>query len=338
MNPRVLSLESIRLLSFERMRQFRIWQGHWRRMLISPRYRRLQNALSRARGLGPWGEARNARLLQHSRELASRAEMLPPRPVSAAADDEIHMLCGNSHVSMGRVCLWSLLRWLPFDVAVYVHNDGTMTKEDEDAWRRSFPNLKIVSRADMEESRAAFFAEGRYPRLREFSSHLYSPKVIDFHLAGTSRRVIVLDTDILFFKRPDEFIETQREMAESGRPIFTFYDDTGNFYAAPRKLIASKIGPILPRFNSGMCLIPRFGEKDFDLIEEILEKLDGTFPGAIRHLWVEQTIYATTAARHEPRRMPRDYAVGASTGRVISTHYAGHFRELFFTEGLARLG
>lgn len=307
-------------------------------MLTSPSYRRLHRGLERAHRIGPW-ESRGERISQRLRDLVSSVEALPAIPVGATADDEIHMLCGSSHVPMGRISLWSLLRWLPYEVAVYVHDDGTLTEEDKAAWRRSFPNLNIVSRADAETSRAAFFGDDRHPYLREFSRrHLYAPKIIDFHLVGPGRRVIMLDSDVLFFRRPDELIEVHRSVMETGRRIFTHYKDPADHYIAPRKRIASVIGRITPRFNAGMCLVPKFGEEEFRKAEEILGKLAAAFPDALTHLWVEQTLYAAMAALYEPRRMSSDYTVGILEPNGVSTHYAGHFRELFFTEGLELLG
>lgn len=270
--------------------------------------------------------------------LAARADAQPPTPVAATADDEIHMLCGHAHASMGRVALRSFLRWLPYEVAAYVHRDGSLTPEDEEAWRRSFPGVNIVHRADVQGPLDAFFADGGRPNLHNFSRHhLYAPKLINFHLMGSGRRVVMLDTDVLFFRRPDELIGVRDEMARSGRRIYTTFDDIQDSYVAPTERAVAVIGPIAPRFNAGMALVPKLGEEEYRLVEEMLGKMLAAFPEAIRQCYSEQTTYAALAARHETHRLAPDYSVGGVVPGVTSAHFAGPFRELYFSEGLPLL-
>lgn len=229
-------------------------------MLLSDQYRRTWRMLERARNLDRRGVPREQRMAEHMREVDRRAASLPPRPVSESAADEIHMLCGRKHLGMGCLALWSFLRWIPFDVAVYVHSDGTTTPDDVQTWRSRFPNLNVVLPEEMKPLRDELLERGPYPYLRKFADvNLYPPKLIDFHLAGRGDRIVMLDSDVLYFQWPDELLRAW-EAARPGRErIFTTFNDIFDAYFVPLNEVEQVVGRRpLERFNAGMTIAPKF--------------------------------------------------------------------------------
>ncbi|WP_165074552.1 hypothetical protein [Paludisphaera rhizosphaerae] len=312
----------------------RTWQGHWRRMLLSSDYRRTWRMMKAAGALNVGGEPREKRMPKHLEDARRRAETLTPRPLVEAGAYEIHMLSGHSHVGMGCIALWSLVRWLPPEVSVYLHSDGSMTEADQNAWRRVFPNIHIVTADMIEPLKEAFFADGRFPLIKEFSkTSVYSPKVVDFHLIGSSKVIVSLDTDVLFFKRPDELIRVWDQALKGDRIVSTFFDIM-NAYLCPLKELDALIGPVPRRFNSGMCILPRLSLADFQEMEDMYAKVGAHDPSLLKNIWLEQTTHAWLAAKNHGYFMGPQYVIGQTLPGSTAVHYAGVFRELYFAEGL----
>lgn len=312
----------------------RTWQGHWRRMLLSSDYRRTWRMMQVAGALNKNGEPREKRMPGHLEEARRLSETLTPRPLVEAGDYEIHMLSGHSHVGMGCIALWTLVRWLPPEVSVYLHNDGSMTEADHAAWRRVFPNIHIVEADVIEPLKDAFFADGRFPLLRNFSqSSVYSPKVVDFHLIGSSKVIVSLDTDVLFFKKPDELIRVWNQALAGDRIVSTYFDIM-NAYLCPLNELDALIGPVPRRFNSGMCILPKLSAANFQEMENMFATVGKHDPALLKHMWLEQTTHAWLAAKNHGYFMGPEYVIGQTLPGSTSVHYAGVFRELYFVEGL----
>lgn len=295
--------------------------------------------LERARNLDRRGVPREQRMAEHMREVDRRAASLPPRPVSESAADEIHMLCGRKHLGMGCLALWSFLRWIPFDVAVYVHSDGTTTPEDVQTWRSRFPNLNVVLPEEMKPLRDELLERGPYPYLRKFADvNLYTPKLIDFHLAGRGDRIVMLDSDVLYFQWPDELLRAW-EAARPGRErIFTTFNDIFDAYFVPLNEVEQVVGRRpLERFNAGMTIAPKFTDADFRDVESIMARILQSSEEHLHGCYTEQTIYAILAAEGKTHRLGDDYIIGGLAPKATAVHFAGHFRELYYTEGVPRV-
>jgi hypothetical protein len=119
--------------------------------------------------------------------------------------------------------------------------------------------------------------------------------------------------------------------------IVSSFDDIGSAYVSDVRTVNKLAGAIPERFNSGMCLVNRFGRTEFEMIEGFLQAFAKHEPDLSEHMWVEQTIYALFAGRWSFHRMGPQYQIGGITGEAIAVHYAGFYRELFYTEGISQL-
>ena len=315
----------------------RILLGYWRRVIFSRRHRRNRTITSRYKRLNqspvPW----NVRLERHAESLRSTISSLPPIALGTDCEDEIHLLCGHRHTPLGCFALWSLLRYVQFDVAVFVHDDGSLDDADRGLWESRFSNIVVVTPDQSRATRSKFFAAHDFPLLEQMSrEHIYAKKLLDFHLVGPGKRIAMLDTDVLFFRQPDELLSVWDRLA-AGVGIISTFDDIGSSYAADTRAIARAVGQIPERFNAGMCLLQKFGTTDFSEVERVLGLMANQQGDLLGHLWAEQTIYAIMAGRRTLHRMSPEYQIGGATGNPVAVHYAGLFRELFFTEGIPRL-
>jgi hypothetical protein len=136
------------------------------------------------------------------------------------SDFEIHALLGHRYVGM---CLWSVKSFLHFCDKAYnvvLHDDGTLDHKDIGILETHLPNATIVRRAEadrlMRGKLERFPSALRYRFGRAQGSmagttapdpYVFSLKLLDFCLLSEARKILALDTDVLFFEKPAEIIE-----------------------------------------------------------------------------------------------------------------------------------
>ena len=120
---------------------------------------------------------------------------------------EIHMLCRKKDADMLAWSLTSFIRQSGICPKVIIHDDGTFDKDTVSKLEYRFPELEILSfeKADELVKNMADLS----PRLLEHrnNGHKLVHKLIDIFLLTQSEKVMILDSDILFFNRPDEILE-----------------------------------------------------------------------------------------------------------------------------------
>jgi hypothetical protein len=266
-----------------------------------------------------------------------RASELPSLRWSGQSGPEIHMMCGTNHVNMGIWASWSLLRFLP-GASLILHSDGSLRDEHLESWRRVIPNLTLITKEES-DLRARQVLKDKFPLLSEWRARqFYSVKFIDFHLHGTSDRIVVLDSDVLCFDKPKELIEGLNALES---PLLWHIDDK-SYYLAPTKVLKACTNvEVIERVNTGFLLTKRWQIADLQYFENILQKLqDHSLP--IFHYWAEQTMYSISANRHGYATAFSDkYSVyfGKTLQKSTIRHFAGvpNLRPRFYTEGVPTL-
>jgi hypothetical protein len=91
------------------------------------------------------------------------------------------------------------------DITVFVHDDGSLTNEDKDLIRSHIEGVRIL---DREVADRRFEDQVKDPFLVKVrSSYTSYLKLFDPTLVSDKRRIIIVDTDTLFLKRPSAVIE-----------------------------------------------------------------------------------------------------------------------------------
>lgn len=264
---------------------------------------------------------------------ATRKRILDTPPVATDFHGpiEIHVL--TSHVDWLNL-LWALKSFYVYSARRYplcIHDDGTLDAEATEILRRHFPQARIISReqADREVQRAL----APYPRCSALrQTNTLSLKVFDFHHYLTSERLLLLDSDVLFFAEPTELL---RRLEDSGWRRNSVNEDIEDAYTVDAQTVREHCGfELCPRFNSGLGVIHK-ASLQLDWIEEFLG-----LPGIIGHFWrIEQTLLALCSSRYGVEFLPPEYRVrlnGSSNG-LPCRHYVGAIRHLMYGEGMARL-
>jgi hypothetical protein len=262
-----------------------------------------------------------------------RPRILSTRPVECGSDNtcEIHVLTSSADWLNLVWALKSFYLYSKRKYALCIHDDGSLGSHEASTLREHFPGARLISRAEADPKLEQALAA--YPRCLQFrrSNHL-SPKLFDFARYLTAPRMLLLDSDILFFAEPAELL---RRVEDTAYNLNSVNPDISSAYTVEPESVKRALGLEMPqRFNSGLGLIHRESLR-FDWIEEFL-----ALPGILGYFWrIEQTIFALCSARFGVELLPQDYAVrlkGNSSG-LPCRHYVGAIRHLMYNEGIRQL-
>jgi hypothetical protein len=247
-----------------------------------------------------------------------------------AAPVSLHMVVGQRMLEMGMLTLRSLEFHSGRCWAPTLHDDGSLTDGDVARVMRLFPDARVICRAEADAALDAALVG--HPTCREYrGKHNWFLKNFDTWFFAPHDRYIVIDSDIVFFRRPDHLLR----WVEDGADALWVMEDTTEKYALPRTEIESLLGfPVWEKVNSGLDLMPR-AAFDLDLAEHYLT----TCGPAARHFqFLEQTFFAVTGA-HWGRggTLPRAYEISWGNFRrrdSVCRHYVGPFKDdLLWIEG-----
>jgi hypothetical protein len=262
-----------------------------------------------------------------------RPRILRTAPVAGTNDPqcEIHVLTSaNDWLDL----LWALKSFYHNSGRCYrlcIHDDGTLGPERMATLAAHFPHGRVISRTEADaEVLPALVAS---PRCHEFrrTNHL-APKVFDFAYYLTAERMMLLDSDVLFFAEPTALV---KRIEDARYRKNTVNGDVASAYTVEPATVRERTGvELIERFNSGLGLIHKDSLR-LDWLEEFL-----ALPGIIGHFWrIEQTLFALCSSRFGAERLPPEYDVRLTgeVGGAPSRHYVGAIRHLLYKEGIVRL-
>lgn len=263
-----------------------------------------------------------------------RRQILESAPVTEMDDGrcEMHVLTSSDDWLNLIWALKSFYRVSSPPCALCIHDDGSLSAEHIDTLAKHFPVARIVSRAQADNEVSPTLAN--YPRCRAFreTNHL-ALKIFDFRHYLKSKRMLLLDSDVLFFREPTELIRRIHDPVYSRN---TVNRDIRSAYTVDAAAARSFVGvDLIEQFNSGLGVIQR-ASLNLDWIEEFLG-MPGITTG---HFWrIEQTLFALCSARYGVELLPPEYDVRLEKGinGTPARHYVGAIRHLFYSEGIRAL-
>lgn len=250
---------------------------------------------------------------------------LPPPPAGHAS---LHLLTGARFWWQTAFCLRSFALAAGRQVEVEIHDDGTL----DDTHHARLADLGLPVRfhahADMLRRLEALLPANRFPTLRErWQNYPHIRKLIDVHL-GRPGWKLVLDSDLLFFRRPDFILSW---LAAPDRPLHAV--DCVESYGYSRPLLQSLAPAPLPHLlNVGLC-----GLRGEDLDWERLEHASATLIRAEKtNYYLEQALVALLAAGRDCAVAPAaDYVTLPSPAeiaapRAVMHHYVDTAKRGYF--------
>lgn len=245
---------------------------------------------------GPWEQwlDRRGRLAMIS--AADRLAPLPPAPASAP---EVYLLTGRRFWYQSAFCVHSLSAQSGPIRPVFV-DDGSFDPALAAEAQRIFPGSQIEWSHEIEHRLDAVLPTKKFPSLRtQRRTYIHLRKLTDVH-AGQDGWRLVLDSDMLFFRRPDSLLTW---LAAPDRPIHMI--DVHNAYGYPIPTLGNLGGRAVPEcVNVGVCGL-KSDAIDWDKLEHWTARLL-TLHGSSYYL--EQALVALLLADATPLRLPRaDY-------------------------------
>lgn len=257
----------------------------------------------------------------------SRRENLPRNK----SEISIHMVVGHSMLPMGLLALRSFefhtrRRWAPL-----IHEDGTFTDNDRNLLLKYFPDAVIIERQQADKEATA--ALKKFPACCENRlKHNWFLKVFDTRHYAPYERYILLDSDIIFFRRPEAILH----WIDSASEEMWLMEDNREKYSHPRFEIENTLKvKIIESANSGLDLIPK-NAADLDLAERFLAEC---VTNVQQYEFLEQTIFGIwLSAWGQGGLLPRDeYEISWNTfhrADAVCRHYIGSAKnDALFFEG-----
>lgn len=246
----------------------------------------------------------------------------------------VHMLVSSQTWDAGILAAISFENFSGRRWPLFIHEDGSVTKIQQAIIQKTLPGVRFVPRTEAEERMARHLA--KHPKsLSNRNRHNLFLKFFDFPAYAPYERFVVLDSDVIFFKRPGEILD----WVDAGKEECWFNEDTKEKYCIPRPQIEEQLRmKIWERVNTGICLMPKSA-----ISLELGERLITAFETSAHHpQFFEQTLYALMAsALNKGGMLPATYNINWGYLRApgsICRHYVGAFKhDLLYIEGAPSL-
>jgi hypothetical protein len=269
------------------------------------------------------------------RDQSARAEMaaavarlekqtLPP----ATGSPEVHFLTGARFWDQTAWCLYTLQAQAGMNFPTVFHDDGSADTAVRGRLDRLFPQARWQSEAEASADLGRFLPAARYPTLHgRWRVYPNIRKLLDVH-AGRRGWRLVLDSDMLFFRRPDFLLHWLRQ---PDRPLYMV--DVQDSYGYSRELLESLAGTPVPfRLNVGICGLCS-DAIDWDRLEGWCRRLQET---AGTSYYLDQALIAILCSVQRCAVAPaEDYVVLPSEAecrepRAVLHHYVAGSKRGYF--------
>lgn len=265
-----------------------------------------------------------------------RQEMLSRLPVYDVGENqsEIHMLICKRDFEMAIITAAQLNNLGKTGHSFTFHDDGTLDDHMEKSLYQHFPGTLVVRRniADFTAGQKLF----AYPNILKFrKKHVMALKLIDTAIWAQNNRIGYLDSDILFFRYPEKYIDS----LHAGICTNYFNQDIEDAYISGSDIIKRELGlSPAPRINAGLWTMNK-EDLNLDQIESWLGH--AFFNKHLADYRLEQTFMALLAqiSRADTAYFPKEYDVSfeKNPSESVCKHYVGRIRYGYELEGIRYL-
>lgn len=265
---------------------------------------------------GPLGQWRTE---AGRRRMVAAAAALGPAPAGKGAPLSVHVLTGARFWYQTAFCLRTLEHHACRVVAPVLHDDGTLSGESRDALIALFPEATVITIDAAKAGLQAYLPGSRYPVLNErWSNYPNIRKLIDPHLGALRGWKLVLDSDMLFHRRPTALLDW---CDAPDAPLHAV--DCIESYGYGRPLMERLAGaPLPPRVNVGVCGLES-GMLDWEELEHWCSRL---IAAERTSYYLEQALVAMLIARQARRCVlpEADYVTGPTRDEALLPRAAMH--------------
>ena len=277
---------------------------------------------------GPWAERETERQRIEMENAATGFSALPQFPGTTPVT--LHLLTGRRFWYQTVFCLHSFARAAQTTVNAVLYDDGSLDAECAARLACMGAGIRIRFIPELRAQLDAILPAARFPTLRErWENYPNIRKLTDVHL-GSSGWKLVIDSDLLFFRRPDVLLSW---LAAPDLPLHAV--DFKESYGYSRPLLERIVGaPLPPLVNVGLCGL-RSDTLDWTELEYWITRIQASERTSY---YLEQALVAMLAARQPCAVAPgADYVTLPShaevvTPRAVMHHYVAHSKRWYFRE------
>jgi hypothetical protein len=297
-------------------------------------YRHGFNRLARHRWLLQFGAAGAVRYVLGESAMRRAAPRLSPVEAGDPEGFACTFMTGRFYWHQTLFCVVSLARCLDAPLRVTLVDDGTLSPRQTTALRTVLRGVHIVGPAEIAARLDSALPRGRFPLLRSLRDTMpMMRKLVDLR-AGRSGWQLYLDSDMLFFGRPDFLVDCALH-----RQACHMHDRVHGYAVSDAELHRRTGVQIRPGVNAG---IVGFDDSliDWDLVERWLNALP---PSALNSHLIEQTLTALLLTLHDAVRAPDEHyhilydSESAAPDGARLLHYIFHAKLRYFTRDWRRL-
>jgi len=292
---------------------------------------RLRSSIRNGGPLAEW-ETERGRL-----EMEAAAGQLGPLPsFPGTAPVTVHLLTGRRFWYQSAFCLHSFARSARVPLCVEVYDDGSIDAPCAELLGTLGPGMRIHPHGAIRERLDRLLPASAFPVLRErWLNYPNLRKLVDVHL-GSSGWKLVMDSDMLFFRRPDFLLSW---LASPAAPLHGI--DSVESYGYSRALMEELAGAAIPaRVNVGLC-----GLRSEALDWHELERWCATLISRERtNYYLEQALVALLVAKYGPAAVApeADYVTLPGRDEVLAPravmhHYVDTSKRWYFRYGWSRI-
>jgi hypothetical protein len=267
--------------------------------------------------------------------IGSLIHSVPKFSFKAEDDFEVHILVQKSDIWP---LIWTLTSFLfhsGLRPKLVIHDDGSLDDKSCAILNSKFDNLEVIRRAFADKTINSELG-GKYLEFRK-RGHPLIFKLIDIVLLSRSAKVMVLDSDILFFNRPEDIINFVKGSAPCEALISGIPDTYAKFnisakgdYLAKYRLPAKGV----EYMNSGIILYDR-AKVTKKMLFEYLDNC--TLPK--EHYFVEMTGWNCLIGRLNFKFLPVDKYIikGRISENTVAKHFTSGRRQEMYAYGIDKV-
>ncbi|MDQ6670033.1 MAG: hypothetical protein M3069_04690 [Chloroflexota bacterium] len=254
---------------------------------------------------------------------------------------EVHMLLHHQRILEGIWALYSFAYFSQVKCQIFVHSDGSLTDADAGRLQRVLPGVQVISRTESDQRVEHRLRELGLARSLQFRDSLvFALKLFDPFFFGDHSSFILLDSDVLFFRRPAEVLPALADPS-CDDAISLYSPDNGFRYCLSAETLQAILGqPCIASFNPGVVRARR-AVLDLPFVEQCLQRAEFWGSGTRPHYYAELTLWAMQLTTAGARSLPPTYAITPPLDGPppVSGHYCGggYPATWFYSRGLPQL-
>jgi hypothetical protein len=264
---------------------------------------------------------------------------MPTLPVGNLSNPpcEVHILTWDRDWQMALWAAKSFYHFSTVDWPLVWHEGGSLHLKNREVLLKHFPQSTVLPAEQATRSVEAELLRGGYLRCLEARRRSFMlMKMIDCVVLSNAPRLLLLDSDVLFFRKPEELVQA----GTSPTKVNLFNRDAGSWYTISHEAANERYGiDLIPELNAGLGVIRRES-----LPLTMMEYFLGD-PDILSEPWLtEQTLQALCGSKVGVRLLPDTYVVSQRPGLttsegclLVAKHYAGSIRHRLYEEGMAHL-